>query len=374
MKTRIWDLPTRFFHWAFAASFGAAFAASRAEWLLEYHMLAGASVLALAVFRVLWGFSGNHYARFSSFVRGWRETKDFLAGLTRLKPAHYAGHNPAVAWAVIVMLAFAVVLGVTGVIVYSGEEMRGPLAGWFRFETAGVAGLVHTAAAWGFLALASVHIAAALLHDIIWKEGLIRSMLTGTKAAGGANLTDEALRPVLKTVSFAAFAAVLAVSVFVIIPERQASGYSPALVQGEEGLRPIQRNAVYEEECGSCHNAFSPVLLPARSWSRVMAGLDDHFGDDATLPEETSSEILKWLEASSAERALTEPSKKLLSSIGEGAPLRITETSYWKAKHSKLGEDVYSRKAVSSRTNCAACHPGALFGSFEDRDISVPRG
>ncbi len=373
MKTEIWDLPTRFFHWAFAFSFALAFAASRAERLLDYHMLAGACVLALAAFRVLWGFSGNRHARFSSFVKGWPETKGFLAGLVRLKPAHYAGHNPAVAWAVIIMLVFAAVLGVTGIIVYSGEEMRGPLAGWFSFETADAAGIAHVVAAWSFLALASVHVAAALLHDIIWKEGLIRSMLTGRKALD-ARFESAVRRPLLRKASFVVLAAVLGAAALVVVPERQASGYQPALVKGDGGLSPMERNALYEEECGSCHNAFSPVLLPARSWSKVMAGLDDHFGDDASLPEETSSEILKWLEAASAERALTEPSKKILGSIGEGSPMRITETEYWKGKHSGLGEEVYSRKPVSNRTNCAACHPGALLGSFEDRDISVPRG
>jgi len=374
MKTEIWDLPTRFFHWAFAASFAAAFAASRVERLLDFHMLAGASVLALAAFRVLWGFSGNRHARFSSFLRGWSETKGFLAGLLRLSPASYAGHNPAVGWAVVTMLAFAVVLGATGIIVYSGEEMRGPLAGWFSFESAQAAGVIHAAAAWGFLALAAVHVSAALLHDIIWKEGLVLSMLTGRKSVEEISLDRVSRRPLLRKASFVVLAGVLGGALTLVVPERQAQDYSPALVRADAGWSPVERNMTYEEECGSCHNAFSPVLLPLRSWSRVMAGLDDHFGDDASLPEETSSEILEWLEASSAERALTEPSKKLLMSIGEGTPLRITETEYWEQKHSGLGEDVYSRKSVSSRTNCAACHPGALLGSFEDRDISVPRG
>jgi hypothetical protein len=145
-------------------------------------------------------------------------------------------------------------------------------------------------------------------------------------------------------------------------------------VAGVGGLRPLERNQVYEEECGSCHNAFSPTLLPAKSWEKVMAGLGEHFGDDASLPEETSMEISKWLAASSAERAFSEPSKKIISSMGDAAPLRITETEYWKEKHSDIGAEVYSRKAVSNKTNCAACHPGATSGSFEDRDISVPKG
>ena len=369
---KIWDLPTRLFHWSFAVSFMTAFAASTREWFLDYHVMAGALVLAGASFRLLWGFSGNRNARFSGFVRGWAEIKSFLTGFIRLNPAKYPGHNPAVGLAVIVMLALAALLGATGVIVYSGEEMRGPLAGFFSFETAETAGLVHSVAAWSFLALAAVHISAALLHDVIWKEGLIRSMLTGKKKVESLDETQVAERPLLKKTAFALFAFVAASAAVLVATGQQSSGHA-ALVEGEGGLKALERNIVYEEECGSCHNAFSPTLLPARSWGKVMAGLAEHFGDDASLPEETSSELLKWLQASSAERALSEPSKKILGSIGESAPLKITETAYWKEKHTDIGEEVYSRKSVTSRTNCAACHPGAPLGSFEDRDISVPR-
>ncbi|MBI2401037.1 MAG: cytochrome b/b6 domain-containing protein [Deltaproteobacteria bacterium] len=374
MKDNIWDLPTRLFHWSFAAALIVAFAASTREWFLDYHLLAGAAAFALVAFRVVWGFSGNRSARFSGFVRGWADVKGFLSGLMRLNPARYPGHNPAVGWAVIVMLSLTAVLGATGIIVYSGEEMKGPLVGVFSFETAETAGAVHFIAAYSFLALAAIHVAAALLHDIIWKEGLILSMLTGKKTVEG-RVEAVAERPLLKKTAFVLFAAVTAGAILLVIPgERQASGHTPALVEGEGGPRAIERNMVYEEECGSCHNAFSPTLLPARSWEKLMAGLGEHFGDDASLPEETTSEISKWLVASSAERAFSEPSKKIISSIGDAAPLRITETTYWKEKHSDIGNEVYSRKAVSSRTNCAACHPGAPSGSFEDRDISVPRG
>lgn len=371
---KVWDLPTRVFHWSFAAALIASFAASTREWFLDWHVLAGMSALALAAFRVLWGFSGNRNARFSGFVRGWAETKSFLAGLAKLSPARYAGHNPAVGLVVIVMLGLAAFLAATGIIVYSGEEMRGPLTGIFSFETAEAASAVHSIAAYSFLALAVVHVAAALLHDIVWKEGLIFSMLSGKKTVECSPNQPVIQRPFLKKTAFAVFAALIAAAVLTVVPGQQASGNTPALVKGEGGLRPLEVNAVYEEECGSCHNAFSPTLLPSRSWEKVMGGLEDHFGDDASLPDETSSEILSWLAASSAERAFSESSRKIIGSIGDAAPLRITETEYWKEKHSELGAEVYSRKAVSSRTNCSACHPGAPVGSFEDRDISVPRG
>lgn len=371
-RIRVWDLPTRLFHWSFATAFIGAFIATSREWLLDYHVLSGALVLGLAAFRLVWGFSGNRNARFSQFVRGWKETKGFISALLRLSPPKYPGHNPAVAWVVLLMLLLALVLAATGIVVYSGEEMRGPFVGVFSFEAAQKAAFVHSIAAYSFLAVAVVHVTAALLHDLVWKEGLIFSMITGWKEAVGVHDPFVPDRPVLKKTAFAVLAAVTAGAVFVVLPVHQGSSDATVLLETHDGTRPLEKNALYDEECGSCHNAFSPTLLPAASWERVMAGLDDHFGDDASLPEETSAEILAWLMASSAERAFSEPSKKILRSIGGNAPLRITGTPYWKEKHSNIEKDVYSRKSVSSRTNCAACHPGAPLGTFEDRDISIP--
>jgi len=368
---RVWDLPTRLFHWSFAAAFISAFASTSREWLLDYHVLSGALVLGLAAFRLVWGFSGNRHARFSQFVRGWKETKGFVSALLRLSPAKYPGHNPAVAWVVLLMLLLAVVLAATGIAVYSGEEMRGPFVGVFSFDAAQKAALVHAVAAYSFLAVAAVHVTAALLHDLVWKEGLIFSMITGWKEVEGSHDQFVPERPLLKKTAFAALAAVTAGAVFVVLPVHQGSSRT-VLLETPGGVSPLGKNALYDEECGSCHNAFSPTLLPAASWERVMDGLDDHFGDDASLTEETSAGILEWLRASSAERAFSEPSKKILLSLGTDAPIRITGTPYWKEKHSKIESDVYSRKSVSSRTNCVACHPGAPRGTFEDRDISIP--
>lgn len=375
MKKLIWDIPTRLFHWSFAAAFLTAFVASRWEWFLDYHVLAGALVLGLTAFRVVWGFSGNSNARFSGFLKGWTEVKRFLTGLRGLQAPHYDGHNPAVGWVIVVMLCLAALLAATGIVVYSGEEMRGPFIGLFTFETAVTAAELHEFAAWFFIAIIAVHVSAALLHDVIWKEGLIISMLTGQKAGGEYQGVQIVERPALKKAAFAIFAVVTIGAVLVVMPgSRQADGHAPALVAGPDGIRPLEKSEIYEEECGSCHNAFSPTLLPAKSWEKVLAGLDDHFGDDATLPEETAAEIREYLVAFSAERAFSEPSKKLLSSSDGQSALRITGISYWKEKHSDLSDEVYSRKSVSSRTNCAACHPGAPLGSFEDRDISIPKG
>jgi len=131
---------------------------------------------------------------------------------------------------------------------------------------------------------------------------------------------------------------------------------------------------VWFEECArSCHAGFHPTLLPEASWKKVMAGLEDHFGEDASLDEKIRVDILDYLASVSAERSTSEASRKILYSLKDAVPLvRITEAPYWKAKHAKISSEVFARRSVVSKGNCVACHPGAEKGSFEDRDIFIP--
>jgi hypothetical protein len=129
-------------------------------------------------------------------------------------------------------------------------------------------------------------------------------------------------------------------------------------------LQPARLNAQWQAECGSCHIAFSPGLLPAASWRKMMSGLDKHFGSDASLtPEETRS-ITEFLvnNASNRWRAPT-------------APLRISETAWFQSKHDshEIRPEIWKRASVKTPANCAACHPGAAKGDFEEDRIRIPR-
>jgi hypothetical protein len=137
----------------------------------------------------------------------------------------------------------------------------------------------------------------------------------------------------------------------------------------------IPANENWKAECAeSCHRGFHPTLMPSVSWEKIMAGLDDHFGESAELDKEINREILAYLVSSSAERATTEAAKKMLYSIKQNeTPIRITEIPYWIKKHSEIPQDIFKRKSVTSKSNCLACHPGAELGSFEDKDITIPK-
>lgn len=114
-------------------------------------------------------------------------------------------------------------------------------------------------------------------------------------------------------------------------------------------------NALYAKECGACHMAFPPQFLPSGSWREIMAGLSNHFGEDASLAPNVQKEIADYLRASS--RGDWKDS---------GAPIRITDLSWFRHEH---GEDearvMKIRKGVKTWANCQACHGG---GRFDDDD------
>jgi hypothetical protein len=120
-------------------------------------------------------------------------------------------------------------------------------------------------------------------------------------------------------------------------------------------------NDTWRTECGACHVAYPPRLLPARSWRAIMGGLDKHFGTDATVDAPAAAEIGSFLEQNAGrDREAT-------------TSLRITETARFLRKHRKIPAAVWSRPAVKTRANCSACHPGAEGGSYDDDSITISR-
>ncbi|MCX7627756.1 MAG: diheme cytochrome c [Methylophilaceae bacterium] len=142
---------------------------------------------------------------------------------------------------------------------------------------------------------------------------------------------------------------------------------------GGRALPPVS-NARWKAECSSCHMAYHPGLLPERSWRRIMAGLDRHFGENAALDAPTAADIEQFLVANSADRQPARRSQRILQSIPPGAaPLRISETPYFRAKHDEISPATFKRKSIGSPANCSACHQGAEKGDFSERLVKIPR-
>ena len=122
-------------------------------------------------------------------------------------------------------------------------------------------------------------------------------------------------------------------------------------------------NSTWKAECGNCHGVYPPNLLPAPAWRRLMAGLDRHFGSDASLDAATAAEIGAFLErnAGSGKRG------------GDSGTLRISETQWFRRKHDEVPASVWKSPKVNSAANCTACHAGADRGDFDEHAVRIPR-
>ena len=135
---------------------------------------------------------------------------------------------------------------------------------------------------------------------------------------------------------------------------------------GDAGsLMPAKVPAAYAQECAACHLAYPPGLLPARSWKRLMGGLDRHYGTDATLDAATLKQLDGWLQAHAGtyKRVNEEPPQD-----------RITRSAWFERKHRKIDPAVWKLASVRSAANCAACHTGANRGVFNDDNLKFPEG
>ena len=172
----VWDWPVRLGHWLMVGSFVVAWLTAESETWRLVHVLAGAVIVAVAAFRLSWGFIGSRYARFVDFVRGPRAVVDYLGSLLNLQPAHHAGHNPAGGWAILLLLGLGILCGLSGWAIYN--EIGGD---WLEE--------LHEGLAATMLTVVIVHVAGVISGSVLHGENLVRAMLTGYKRGS----PDEAI-------------------------------------------------------------------------------------------------------------------------------------------------------------------------------------
>lgn len=173
----VWDLPTRVFHWLFAASFCGAYLTAESEHFRLLHVTLGYTFGGLLAFRLFWGILGSRYARFSSFVYSPGELRDYLLALIKGKAKHYLGHKPAGALAIFLMLILGLLTAASGFANY--QELGGD---WLEELHEGCAELM--------LGLVAVHLAGVVVSSHLHRENLPLSMLTGLKQG----LEEEGIR------------------------------------------------------------------------------------------------------------------------------------------------------------------------------------
>jgi cytochrome b len=179
---KVWDAPVRLFHWLLVAAVVLLFVSGKVGGnLMLYHVYAGYAVLALVIFRILWGFVGSTHALFWNILAGPSRCIAFAKKLFSRDAAPSAGHNPLGGWMVLVILLALLVQAVTGLFSNDDIALEGPLSGLVSKELSDRLTGIHRQNSDVLLVLAGLHVAAVLFHWLVKKENLIAAMFTGVK-------------------------------------------------------------------------------------------------------------------------------------------------------------------------------------------------
>lgn len=203
---RLWDLPTRLFHWSLVGLVIAAVMSVKIGGnAMIWHGRFGHIIFGLIVFRLVWGVLGSTYARFTQFVRGPRTILDYLLGRW-----HGIGHNPLGALSVLAMLGVIGLQATMGLFSNDDIAFQGPLYRAVGGDTSNFISGWHRRAEWVIYALVALHISAVLFYTLVKKDNLIGPMITGRKT-----VDDPALQPA-RGGGAVAFIIALAIAVLVL--------------------------------------------------------------------------------------------------------------------------------------------------------------
>jgi mono/diheme cytochrome c family protein len=138
-----------------------------------------------------------------------------------------------------------------------------------------------------------------------------------------------------------------------------------AQADGDDRGARVPLLPLYTQECGSCHAAYPPGMLPAASWQRLMGNLGKHFGTDASLAAAEQKAVADWLmaHAGTGKRSSATPPPED----------RITRSAWFVREHDEVAPASWKRASIKSAANCAACHARADEGSYREREIRIPK-
>lgn len=188
IEVRVWDLPTRLFHWLLALSITASVLTGFFDGMLgsatiDWHQRSGYLAIGLIAFRLVWGFVGGTYARFATFLKGPVAIRAYVRSLQKPGEADDTqglGHNPLGGWSAMAMIGAVALQAVTGLFI-SIEDFgfEAPLAKHVSRAVSDQMNAIHTWAVWVILALVALHLAAILFHALVKKDNLVPAMVHG---------------------------------------------------------------------------------------------------------------------------------------------------------------------------------------------------
>ncbi len=196
LSMRVWDAPTRLFHWAVVLLIATSYLSIRFD-RIDLHLLSGYTMLALLLFRLAWGFVGSETSRFSQFLRSPVEAVRHLAQFTRREDDDQVGHNAAGGWMVLVLLgdiALQVGLGL-----FSNDDVvtQGPLAHFVSKDASDRITALHALNFTVLLCLMGLHVVAIAAYAAVKRHNLLRPMITGRKRLPGATRQPRMASPLL---------------------------------------------------------------------------------------------------------------------------------------------------------------------------------
>ena len=181
-KIRIWDIPTRLFHWSLVILLSFSFYTGLSGGFIEmdYHMLSGYCILSLVLFRILWGLIGGYYARFTSFIKGPKSIIRQAVNLLK-KESPYPGHNPMGALSIVAMLLSLLIQASTGLFANDDIMSEGPLFHLVSYDTSKILTGIHKTNIWVIGSLVGLHISAIFFYQFFKKDRVIVAMFSGKK-------------------------------------------------------------------------------------------------------------------------------------------------------------------------------------------------
>jgi len=360
---KVWDLPVRVFHWALVVVVlvaGLTETAAPANWL-GVHVVAGYTLAGLLATRLVWALLGSEFSRFDRFVLAPRAVLGHLRDLLTGRPSRHLGHNPAGSAMIVALLLVLAALVVTGLVTLGGMFKQGPLAPLLPFVVGSPARQIHNAFFYLLLILIALHLVGVALESALTRENLARAMIDGLKR-DTAQQEPPARRQARPGWALAAI---------VLLVGGGGAGLAALAALPASGVRPVPHLPTYAEQCGACHFAFPPTLLPAAAWTSLMSHLDRHFGENASLDAASVTAIRAYLVDNAAESSDSLPAH-MFRQVDPADPERITATAYWQRRHRSIPEATFRSAAIGGKAMCSACHHDAAEGAFAPQQIHIP--
>jgi cytochrome b len=345
------------------------FVTSEEENLLDYHAAFGYGIVILILFRVVWGFMGPRYSRFSQWPLSIKEAIGFILTLTNPKK-YYPGHNPAASFVMLGIILVIFLASISGVLAYGIQEGKGFFA-WLNgtfFKEMELFKETHELFSTLLLLLVGAHLGGIVVDYLLHKKsGTLYSIFSGYKNIDTPSATLTVMQ---KFVASLFLASALLMPLYIVFSDTSfTKSYYSAIDYKKE-------HPLFVEECASCHILYPPYLLPKRSWKKLMANLADHFGDDASLDDKDRVDIEKYLVTHSAETS-TKEAAFYISNFKRNKKtdiIAITKTPYWQKRHKFIDKKIFDSPKIKSRANCKACHKEFGSGKLDDALISMPKG